>query len=59
MTVQLNVVPVTVPERAMFVASSEHMVSVVGVAVTSGIGLTVMLILSDAVNPFPSVTITV
>lgn len=40
-TVQLYVVPVTVPLSAMDVALPEQMVCVAGVAVTVGTGLTV------------------
>ena len=42
-TVQAKVVPVTLLDNAMLVAVAEHIVWLEGVAVTTGLGLTVMV----------------
>jgi hypothetical protein len=42
-TVQSNVVPVTLLVKAILVAAPEHIVCVDGVAVATGLGLTVMV----------------
>ena len=45
-TVHANVAPATLLDNATFVAVPEHIVCVAGVAVTVGVGLTVIVVIA-------------